>query len=216
MKYFFILMFICSVLLVGLTFLSIRVQIRYLREGSNDEFDLVISSFRGYLKYKLEIPHIELGLKLLRPFLKLKVETEGKEGTPITKARERILLPKLDLLPDLAKKLFRHFLKYKPVIKYFEQHTRFHKIKWHTEFGLQDPAITGLLVGVVWAIKSNLYAVFQKNAQMILEPPEIAVIPNFQQTTLRLDINCIFDIKVGHIITAMIIFVRKYFTMKEV
>ena len=216
MKYIFILMFIFFLLLVGLAFLSIRVQFRYLREGSNDEFDLIISIFKGYLKYKLEIPHIELGQKLLRPFLKVKVETEGEKGTPITKDRERILLPKLDVLPELVKKTYRHFLKYKPVIKYFEQHTRFHKLKWHTEFGLQDPAVTGLLVGVIWIIKGNLYAVFQKNAQTILEPPEIAVIPNFQQTKLRLDINCIFDIKVGHIITAMIIFVRKYFTMKEV
>ncbi|MCK8825725.1 DUF2953 domain-containing protein [Fuchsiella alkaliacetigena] len=75
------------------------------------------------------------------------------------------------------------------------------KLLWRTEFGVKDPAWTGILTGVIWALKSNLYSILSNIAESMVRP-DFKVIPDFNQVNkIDVEFKSIFSLRLGNIIS---------------
>jgi len=75
------------------------------------------------------------------------------------------------------------------------------KLVWKTNFGVKDPAVTGILTGVLWSIKGSIYSFLSQNTKKMVQP-NLQVCPNFNQVDkLEVDFTSIFSLKLGNIIT---------------
>lgn len=77
------------------------------------------------------------------------------------------------------------------------------RLDWYMKIGFGNPALTGLAVGCLWYLMSYLInKLIQKIGEMTISPL-VSITPDFNRATLELELNCIFALKVGHIITAI-------------
>lgn len=96
----------------------------------------------------------------------------------------------IKLAPDLLKE-GKKFIKNVECIQW----------KWNTRVGGNDPASTGLLIGIIWYIKHFSYRRLIINMAGMTVPPNFAVIPEFCEPAFELEFHCIFTFRGGHIIT---------------
>ena len=72
------------------------------------------------------------------------------------------------------------------------------KMVWHTHYGVGDAAITAVLNGLVWSVKSTalsvltLFCTFQ-------QPPDIQVTPDFDKVGVDIRFESIFSARTGNI-----------------
>ncbi|WP_066639995.1 DUF2953 domain-containing protein [Desulfolucanica intricata] len=187
-----VLVMLFILLIVSLS--SIRFRLRYLREKNNDRIKIEISVFKGKLKYRLDIPKINVKTK--EPSIELEAELEGVKKPPISDKHKNYLFIKL----------YKEFVYWYPIMKDFIPVINFllkkvipRKVKWKTEIGLFDAAQTGVSVGILWAMKSALLSNAYRYMARAPNPPNIQIVPHFNQKILTINIDCIFDVKIGYI-----------------
>lgn len=72
---------------------------------------------------------------------------------------------------------------------------------WHTRFGYDDAALTGLATGLIWTVKSLLLQYFS-HVIPLRTAPIIQVEPSFQEPAFHTEFRCIFSFKLSHLIGA--------------
>lgn len=203
-------------LLFILSLSKMRLQIKYCRQGKDDEFVMGFSLWRGLISYKLEIPVVKIDTldrkgrnkpvlrrsfwRTPRPVFKLKAELEGKKGRTVAEDKRRIVIPGPARLMKLFMRAVRLANKYYPVVRYFLGKVHLHRLKWRTEIGAGDPFDTGILLGILWALKGNLLAVFYRLLHRGGARPQVAVTPSFEKSCFRTSLDCIFEVRIGYII----------------
>lgn len=78
-----------------------------------------------------------------------------------------------------------------------------HRLEWSMKIGFANPAFTGLAIGCLWYLKTKLMNKLIQKIGDMATAPIVSITPDFQKTTFELELNCIFALKVGHIITAI-------------
>jgi len=196
---------ILFILILLISFLSVRLELKYLRKKNNDHFSIKISLLRGLLKYKLDIPKINLNSQ--KTALKVEAELEGGKSVPDADIHKKYPLGYL----------YQQFMHWYPEIKEYFYAGKYllkrvvpSKIIWQTEIGLSDAAITGMSVGILWAVKSALLSNIYRYFAIAPRPPEISIIPKFNEKTLVINIDCIFNIKIGYVIITALKFFQIY------
>ena len=106
---------------------------------------------------------------------------------------------------DKDKNIFVRFNKIKKIyrdnkniISYFFKRCEIVELKWITEFGFEDAAITGITSGILWSIKNTLVGIILNNRSA--KDININVIPDFKEKKSKMDFNCIIKIKTVYII----------------
>lgn len=90
-----------------------------------------------------------------------------------------------------------------PVRRYLFGRITLHGWRWHTGLGLEESHYTGLGVGALWALKSNLTAAVYRLLKSNKAAPDLAVTPFFNHDTIFwMQFHCIFSLRMGHIIYA--------------
>lgn len=195
-------------LLVGficMMFLRVRFDVAYLRKDKDDHLKVEMTVLWGLVRYKTEVPVIDLDQYFLKPFLKFEADVEGVVSHPVDEAGMIVKVPIaliLRKLPAYIKNGISYFNHYHTALRRFCRSIRCHRLSWKTMIGLGDPAYTGIVTGTIWGLKGCAYRVFRSNIGAMLKPPEFSVVPCFNDTCLKLDFNCIFDMRIGHIIIA--------------
>jgi hypothetical protein len=69
---------------------------------------------------------------------------------------------------------------------------------WQSKIGTGDAVSTALGAGFLWTLKSGLGALLEKRF-IVLRPPEVSVIPDFDNVAYVTDIHCIFHLSIGQI-----------------
>lgn len=72
---------------------------------------------------------------------------------------------------------------------------------WKTKFGSEDAALTGALVGILWAFKSLLMNQLKRRI-FSMGTLDIEVKPIFGSNQFEIDFQCIFSIRLGNVIKA--------------
>ncbi len=191
-----------AVLLVVTLFSSVRVRLKYYREGENDEIDAALTALFGIVRLRYKIPTVEL-----KPWLRgirLKVAPAESSG----------VLPELDFAREEIKRFVKRVRKLIVHMKDFKQffsdtlkHFHVVELRWETRFGVGDAAETGMTGGLVWGVKSAVlglasrYLTFEKR-------PAVQVTPMFNQSTFRTDVVVRTRIKVFRLIAigAMLVY----------
>lgn len=199
-------------LLLGV-FLPVRFHLHFHRRG-RDEFFLAEMIFLGLYVWQYKLPDLET----LPPGGGRRREIETEKG-PGLEEKEKLktddldsLLTKFNRIRSALGKygfggtLFYLFLPPKygrwiGVAQRLEDKGRFLRFTWSTTLGYEDPALTGIALGLAWAVKGTALGLIQRGYKFIREP-RIMVNPGFTGSLRETFLDCIFEIKLGHIILA--------------
>ena len=96
------------------------------------------------------------------------------------------------------KKLKNVYGENKKLIGYFLDRCEIVELKWITEFGFEDAAITGITNGLLWSIKNTVLGILLNNRRV--NDIYINIVPDFEGKKFEMDFNCIIKNKTVYII----------------
>ncbi|MDD4239561.1 MAG: DUF2953 domain-containing protein [Desulfotomaculaceae bacterium] len=213
------------IILVGMILLilfltSLKMRLQYRRQGSDDRFSLELSLWRGLISYKLEVPVVKADLKhgfrpwrwlfwprTLSPAFKIEAKVTGKnDPKPVEKIKEEEILGLARILL-MIKKSKCFFANYMPAIRFFLGRVYLRRFQWRTEFGMEEPHLTGFLVGLAGGVKGLLLAQLYRVIHSGAARPTVVITPKFEKPGFDTRIDCEFDVKIGYIILTGVKFV---------
>lgn len=202
MLYLGIFFAVFFLLLILLLLLKVNVLTEYLRNGWDDHIVLSIFALKGRLKYKYEIPLVDVeknGIKVRR------VEEVGKHEKDISKKEDKMrffeIFDKIQYFKDFYKQNriiicdIRDYLRKRLILKEYSI---------EVEAGSTDAFYTGILNGVVWAVTGIITSFLSNNFKVIKKCVEVKT--NFKENLFTIDFYCIFHIRIVHIIVVGIKF----------
>ncbi|NLC53966.1 MAG: DUF2953 domain-containing protein [Firmicutes bacterium] len=206
--------FVPIFLLFLLGLLPVNFHLYYHRRGKDDYFALELRLYKFYV-WRYEIPSMTWeGTAGLNQETLTSAEGFGTKEDNAQKQQIGFsaFLSNLLLIGRTLKKyglggtFFYFFLpeKYRQrvtVEEKMERKGRFNRFVWRTVLGGVEPAALGPAVGLFWSAKGVIVG-FLANEYRFKEPPQIMVVPNFREKNWETMLDCIFEIKLGHIIVA--------------
>lgn len=197
--------------------LPLHFRLYYRREKTNDHFIIDTTALGKIICYQLKIPVSDLTRwKQGIPWLTTKIESRGGETESQTVAEQekswKWLCFTWHNFAEVQEKVDRLLVAiddYSDFMGWVTNKIRFERFNWVTRIGRDDAAETAIVVGGCWAIKSYITAVlWHRYCCCTTVRPLISVIPDYNQETFDTDFECIFRIRLGHIIGAGIRLLR--------
>ncbi len=200
---------VATLIIVFLISLSkIYIEVTYKRNDENDYVAVNVYALKKLISYTMQVPMVRIVEKSGEFKLESTVRTAvSREKTdPI---REEKLIKKTDQLVKKHPRKIRHTIqkfhhyskKYCKIIEKLLKLIVCEKMFWKTKFGSEDAALTGALVGVLWAFKSLLMNQLKRRI-FSMGALDIDVKPIFGSNQLEIDFQCIFSIRLGNVIKA--------------
>ncbi|KJF28171.1 DUF2953 domain-containing protein [Clostridium aceticum] len=183
-----------------LLFLDLKIEVRFIREGENDELNITISILKGLLKYKTTIPFIDFlnnGRNIITANIYKKAKVSNTNAIEDEKEEKEF---NYDEIKIIIKKGHYYYKKYCEVLHYIHKRITINKVLWKTNIGLEDAADTAIISGILWGIKSNLMTLLKRK----LRPQRIYidVVPCYVSKKFGVIFDCIVTLKIGYIIIA--------------
>ncbi|MBP2625608.1 MAG: hypothetical protein H6Q68_319 [Firmicutes bacterium] len=191
-----------------LFYIKVYIKLKYQRDGSNDFIEVEVYIFRRFLAYSMQVPIIEIGDIKNSYWLKSKIETGQRHDETHIKREQRFI-----------KKTILHPRKLMRVVRLVRYYTRLYchvmnksikslhceQLQWKTIYGAEDAAITGMVTGMLWAVKALMITRLE-NHVIVTKKPIVNVNPIFGCNSFKVDFQCIFSIRLGNVINAVRIF----------
>ncbi len=204
-----------SLFFVIILFLPLKLEVKLLKNNKKEDFFVKLYLSPGLWSLETEVPILKWELGDFLPYLVLHTETEGTSGAPISKEKVAVDKPwhhlhKLILYSPI-KKIRLILLLSKQILKInrqFFKKVSCERLIWKTSLGLCDPALTAFTTGSLWTFKNITYVNLHNNVKVNFSKPDYMVEPDFKNKIFKIDFNCIFAFRIGHIIMA------GYMTMK--
>lgn len=76
------------------------------------------------------------------------------------------------------------------------------EFRWRTRVGVGDAAVTAIITGSLWTIKTTTLALLQGLSPCLPSNVHLEVLPDFEQRRVKVDLSCIFRLNIGHIMIA--------------
>jgi|GEM_PF-1522325 hypothetical protein len=186
-----------TVLALVLVFLSsVTVHFRLLRRGEDDRITFTVAWLK-YLRYSVDVPLVDLLVRTTGPEIRLKTAF-GRPETVSFNIPQEIRASVSFLL-----EFYRRYGRYAFALWYLAGRTRIRRFRWYSEIGLGEAHRTGLATGIAWALKSSLVTGLFAHT-VPLSKPDLAVRPNYQEHRLNTFLDCIFQIRVGDFMVAVL------------
>ena len=198
-----VIVIVIFLLLVLLMLTPVRLEVNYRREQQEDRAEVIVSFWFRWLRLRRIISDLNWqgwpeGVE---------VGTRGQRSIQISKDRLEQLKANTDRLVDLVPDFYRQ-------LRRFLRHVHCTRFRWQTEIGTGDAMETGVLSGLLWAIKTNLYQLLSRWIDCEA-PPAFAVRPNFTQSVLLISLESIIRFRIGHAIFAIIQVFRHYWKRRK-
>lgn len=189
---------------------KVKIYLAYRRNKDDDLLCVDVYLLRKMLLYHMEVPVIRVVNREKLPWLESEIET--KKGDVETHAkREQVFVR------NTADIYLYHPAKWRELISEFRYYTRLYNkfmkkvldgivcehFCWKTRFGSADAAVTGLWVGVLWAVKYMFFSRI-KRKMLFIKRPDIQVVPDFKHAGFQAEFECILSIRLGNVINAML------------
>lgn len=183
---------VLALLLVPLS--SVTVHFRLQRRGEDDRITFTVAWLK-YIRYSVDVPLVDLMVRAKKSEIRLKAAA-GPPETVSRSVAEETRVPVAFLWDSYHK--FRH---YTFVLWYLAGRTRISRFRWHSEIGVGEAHHTGLAAGLAWSLKSALVTGLYAYT-VPLGKPDLAVRPNYRQSRLNTLLDCVFEIRIGHLVFA--------------
>lgn len=190
----FALLFIILIMVIVLTKLNIAVE--YNKSGKNDHLIVSIFAYGGLIKYKYEIPGA--GLKKKGIFFR-SIKEKGKKEKDSKKSKEYI---KYTGIIEKIEKVRNTYDEYeelaRKVLKYLKCRVSMNKLDFHVLIGTGNASQTAILTGLVWTVTGIMFTAIYNFVN--IKEKHIDIKSDFVGKKFKIDLYCIFKVKVAHII----------------
>lgn len=203
-------------LLIILTFslfllLPVKIRIKAFKKESDEYIRLGIDFFK-MSKVVLEISEIKFTIENFIPVLNFKYHfniNNRNDGT--FKSKKNVILPLRGKYKIIISKL-EYVYKYpanlkKIIIRCLSMFIIFLNLNINITFSSGNAAFTGILAGQAWCAVYIVLRIFSTYTNFDYSNVKVNINPVFtSHEPLEIEINCIFQARVGHIIIASLIF----------
>jgi len=175
-----------GLLLIFLLILLIKIQVEIkiiIKNGRNYSF--VIFRLLRLLRIRINLS-VEKDEKGQAAIFIRKTDSDVHKKTPIEQVFKRI------------KRMVRIHGKYKEQINYMKSKVKVNSFYVRFRYGTGDAASTALALGGLYAFFSALILYLKQSYK--LQKQRLSILPYFQGPMLDLDLDCIINFKIGHII----------------
>lgn len=201
---FILCLFLALFIVIWIT--KIKIYIKYYHGKDNDHLNIVLRAWGGLIKYKKEIPMIMVDSD--SPSFILKEETStGPSEDPAGNQERQIEQEEIMKGFHDLKALIEHIAGLHKLVRQFLKKVTVKKLEWHTVIGGGDAVSTAVLAGAVWSMKGGMIGLLGSYMRLA-KMPVVTVTPNFQQFTSQIQLQCIFQIRIGNAIWAGIKLVK--------
>ena len=205
----FLWIFVIFVTLVTIImFTSVIVEFQILKDKTNDKIIIHIKALFGLIQYRFEIPLLDL-IHNKKGKLALEVDEEVKGEQSEDLLQEKKQLFNLFQMQEIQDRIAQLYNQYFDIANYIRKKILLRKLEWETEFGTGDAAITGILSGILWGIKGNLFTILKIHLRS--HKISFNIIPYFDKELFKTYVHCIIQLKIGHAIIASIKTLYLYF-----
>lgn len=112
-----------------------------------------------------------------------------------------------DFITDIQK-IKKSYQDHKTIIdilkKNFFEKIYLHQLVFTAELGVRDALASGILCGTAWAFAGIINSYINNNVKLRNFRNNINIKPLFTQNKLNVNFQCIFSLKLGHIIVAIV------------
>jgi len=143
---------------------------------------------------------------------RFELETRSKEEVgphPSAYARTEFYMHEFRKVQRFINKLQRLKATFEPMLDFILDHVEVRSLAWQTTLGVGDAAITAILCGGIWGTKGTFLTWLQNRTHVTDKDVVIAVFPSFREKRFQTFLQCIFSLRVVHIITAQLIMLRE-------
>jgi len=167
------------------------------REKNQDRIIFEVKALFGLIRYRKDVPLVSFagwckGIILKAETINEKsnqLQKKDKASVGIRKVRRyfqtaKLLLRKTHGLNDWFRQLFAR--------------VECTKLAWNTRIGLEDAPVTGMMVGVVWAVKSTIVGFGRQFVQM-KEQPHISVVPQYNVFDFSTELVVVGKIRMAYL-----------------
>ncbi|MCF8011002.1 MAG: DUF2953 domain-containing protein [Clostridiales bacterium] len=193
------------IILVVISILApLRVKIVYQRQ-KNIDYALLEFIFWGLLPFRFKVPFAEVPPGTKKPVFKIK---KPKKKKKYASSAEKSV-------PGVFNKgIFKKVSIFKPHIIELIKNIKIQRFSWDTELGFSDAALTGMSVAALWSIKGTVLSIFY-NFMGTKTNPRVVINPVYGQNLFTTSLNCIFEIRPGHIIITALKILSSYVIDKK-
>ncbi|GAX91842.1 DUF2953 domain-containing protein [Effusibacillus lacus] len=202
MNWVWTVLILVGVLMLLICLLPVQVKLRYSREGEDDHLLVQIITLFGLFKYTVEIPVMKIVMNRNK---KVKINSELETGFGEEANQQRIglsvTLRKIRKIIRVQNELTEHLFRFTSRVRKMTKVFRITDIKWKTELGTGDAAMTGTAAGVVWSAKGMVIGIMSHYFSLRTKP-RLIVQPDFHELKLSTSVDCIIRFWVGQAIVA--------------
>lgn len=201
-----LLAFFIWMLFVFLVRIYIKLEYHYQQLGSHITLELKVMFLRIGMEIIVPREMLHTGLENVLNSIIKDASNEGVELSKKETKSKRYLF-----LRHFTGEVFRKYLsnwskvlwlnnKLRKLKKSFYRKIVIQTCSSNIQIGGRDAAETGMLVGVMWSILGRMTARLYSNVTVKNNCIKNIVLPNFNDTIIICQVNCIFSLKNSHII----------------
>ena len=196
-----ILAFLLAVTILILLSLAMKAEVdfRYRRLEEKDDIDIHLRAFYGLWHIQYQIPTLQLEWEK-GPQLKYEQKSEAYGGTRQARHKARFRYFRGGLLFRIWPKIHRLLNYLSRLRNEFYRGIHCKAINWRIEIGYEDARHTAIAAGAFWTMIGFALSRLYRQVTVEVACPELVVVPQFKKAGFFCDIQCIFHLKIGHII----------------
>ncbi|NLN07393.1 MAG: DUF2953 domain-containing protein [Firmicutes bacterium] len=192
----------CIMLLVQLV--PVRINLFFVWENKDDFLALRVNTFFSLLRFSMEIPLVQQ-----EPPHSLTMEAELKAGEDklVRERKESFSLFDIDWRKVRAHLSWLHRNRkiLARIMHFYTRSMTVESFACRLSCGTGDAALTGLVVGSIWAFAGSMLALLQHRLHFAV-PPKLAVQPLYTRTGVDLHLDTVVSFRIGHITAGVLMF----------
>lgn len=184
------------VIVILLYIMPVVISVDLKRVRENDSITIGVRTLYGLLKFKSEIPYLEIIFRNGKPALKYKVEVANKKRSKLFARFTKLFSAEEGGNLYTVYKSKKYWIM--AALKYIAKKIEIKNFNLRFSLGTGDAAETGVLYGVAWIVIGNIMTLGK--SYLHIKDTRITVVPIFNQVQLSVDFSCIISMRLGHII----------------
>jgi hypothetical protein len=195
--------------------MPIHFRLIYQRKEDDDHVIIDTTALGEIIRYRLKIPVTAITQRKSIPWIESEIESKSGETESHALAEQskswlwiRYFLHNPDEMQQKIGRLIDAIHDYADFMRWVTDKIRFERFYWVTRIGLDDAALTAITVGMLWSIKSYIVATLWHKHCCTRAKPVVRVLPAYNREEFHMDFECIFSVRLGHIIGAGIRLLR--------
>ena len=140
-----------------------------------------------------------------------KIRVTKEEKFKEKKVKKQLNLKKLKKILHRFKRIFKES---KIVLRRVTKQIKINKLDSWIEFSVNDAMTTGCLLGVIWGIQANIYALIERYVKKI-ESYHFNVTSKFNGNSILLNLSCILSFRLGNIIIVLLLSFKELLRIKR-